>query len=325
MNSTVEEMMGSKGMNSIVEQPLDLAEFQCPECFSTHVVDDNSRGEKICATCGLVISEKAVDPRAEWHAFTQAEENGRARTGRPISLATYDKGLPTMIDWRDRDTNGNTLNPEMKAKMHRLRKWNSRSHMHSSSDRNLRRAMAEIDRMASQLSIARGVKEAGAIIYRKVLEKKLTRGRSIDMMACACLFAACRSRKIPRTIDEFASLTRGGKVELGRFYRILIRALNIKMPLTSPVDFVCRFGTELDISSVVQRKAIELVEGAASLGITTGKDPSGLAAAVLYIACQITGQQRTQKAISSVSRVTEVTLRNRYKEIARGLKINISF
>ncbi len=325
MNSSVEEMMRSKGMNSIMEQPLDLADFQCPECFSTHVVDDSSRGEKICATCGLVISEKAVDPRAEWHAFTQAEENGRGRTGMPISLSKYDKGLSTVIDWRDRDTSGNKLNPEMKAKMHRLRKWNSRSRTHLSSDRNLRRAMGELDRIASQLSIGLGVKEAGAIIYRKVLEKKLTRGRSIDTMACACLFAACRSRKIPRTIDEFASLTRGGKVELGRFYRLLIRELNIRMPLASPVDLVCRFGAELEIPTVIQRKAIKMVERAATLGFTTGKEPSGLAAAVLYIACQITGQQRTQKAISSVSRVTEVTLRNRYKEIARGLKINITF
>jgi transcription initiation factor TFIIB len=286
-------------------------------------MNDSTRGDMICVTCGLVIGEKVVDPRPEWRAFTQEEEQGRARTGKPISISVFDKGLSTMIDWRDRDAHGNKLKPEMRAMVYRLRKWNARSRLRSSTDRNLRHAMAELDRIASQLSIARGVKEAGAIFYRKVLEKKLTRGRSIDLMACACLYAACRSRKIPRTIDEFASITRGGKVEIGRFYRLLIRALGIKIPLPSPVDYVCRFGTELGIPSTIQRRAIELVKRAEGMGLTSGKDPTGLAAAVLYITCQVAGEQRTQKVIASVSRVTEVTLRNRYKEIARALNISI--
>ncbi len=310
-------------MNSAIKQPIDLQDLQCPECRSIHLINDSSHGEMVCVTCGLVISEKAVDTRPEWRSFTREEENGRARTGRPFSNSVYDKGLSTVIDWRDCDAHGNKLNPEARAKIYRLRKWNTRTRLHASSDRNLRHAMAELDRLSSQLSISKSVKEAGALIYRRLLKEKITRGRSIDMIICACLYAACRSQKVPRTIDEFVRVSRGGRVELGRFYRFLIRAMNIKVPLVSPIDYVCRFGTELEIPQLIQGRAIELVKRATERGLTAGKDPTGLAAAVLYIACQVAGEERTQKVISGVSHVTEVTLRNRYKEIVQALKISM--
>ena len=278
----------------------------------------------ICGECGLVIEEKAVDSGPEWRAFSSMEEKKRSRTGSPATLTVHDKGLSTMIDFRDRDAHGNKLDPAMRARIYRMRKWQIRTRVHSSIDRNLAHAMSELDRLSSQLSIPRGVKEASALIYRKAIEKKLIRGRSIEAMVGASIYAACRSRKIPRTLDEIAKYSRIKKKELGRCYRLLLRKLQIKIPLASPVDFVTRFGAELHVSGIAQRKAIKILTVAQKHGITIGKDPTGLAAAALYISTLKEGERRTQREIAEIAHVTEVTVRNRYKELADFLNININ-
>nr|MDO8086337.1 transcription initiation factor IIB [Candidatus Sigynarchaeum springense]MDO8119043.1 transcription initiation factor IIB [Candidatus Sigynarchaeota archaeon] len=293
--------------------------IKCTECGSDKVIVDPSRGERICGECGLVLEEKSVDAGPEWRAFSSQEEKARARTGSPSTLTVHDKGLSTVIDWRDKDAHGNRLDPNMRAKVYRIRKWQVRTRVHSTIDRNLAQAMAELDRLSSQLSIPRGVKEASAMMYRKAIERKLSRGRSIEAMVGACIYAACRSRKIPRTLDEIAQFSRVSPKDLGRCYRIILRELGIKIPLASPVDFITRFGAELHVSGVVQRRAIDVLEKARVAGITVGKDPTGLAAAALYIATMEEQERRTQREIAEVAHVTEVTVRNRYKELAAFL------
>lgn len=291
-------------------------ETTCPECHSTRITIDAARGDWICIDCGLVVHEKEVDLRPEWRSFSSGDDGNRARTGSPSTFVVYDKGLSTMIDWRDRDASGNPLNPSVRAKIYRIRKWQERSRIHSPNDRNLCRAMNELDRQCSQLSIPRGVKEAAAIIYRKAYQNKLIRGRRIEAMIGASIYAACRGRKIPRTLDEISNFSRAQKCELSHCYRNLIESLRIKIPLTSPVDFISRFGTELNISGIAQRDAIKILENANKHAITIGKDPVGLAAAAIYISSNAMGERHTQEEIAAMAHVTEVTLRNRYKELA---------
>lgn len=285
---------------------------------------DASRGERICGNCGLVLEEKSIDQGPEWRAFSSVEEKNRSRTGSPTTLTVHDKGLSTMIDWRDRDAHGNKLDPSIRAKIYRIRKWQARTRVHSSIDRNLSHAMSELDRLASQLAIPRGIKEASAMVYRKAIDKKLIRGRSIEAMVGAAVYASCRMRKIPRTLDEIGRHSRIKKKELGRCYRLILRELDIKIPLPSPIDFITRFGAELHISGIAQRKAIEFLEKAKKGGITVGKDPTGLAAAALYIATLKEGERRTQREIAEIAHVTEVTVRNRYKELAGFLEIEVN-
>ena len=290
-------------------------EFVCPECHSARITTDTARGDWICVDCGLVIHEREVDMRPEWRAFSAGDDGSRVRTGNPSTFVVYDKGLSTMIDWRDRDANGNPIDPNMRAKIYRIRKWQERSRIHSPNDRNLCRAMNELDRQCSQLSIPRGVKEAAAIIYRKAYQSKLIRGRRIEAMVGATIYVACRGRKIPRTLDEISNFSRAAKSELSRCYRNLLESLHLKIPLASPVDFISRFGTELNMSGIAQRDAITILKNASKYGITVGKDPVGLAAAAIYISSNAIGERHTQEEIAMIAHVTEVTLRNRYKEL----------
>ncbi|TXT54767.1 MAG: Transcription initiation factor IIB [Candidatus Thorarchaeota archaeon] len=294
----------------------------CPECGSTSVVEDNTRGERACAECGLVLSDHRIDTGAEWRAFSAEESDSRSRVGAPMRYTVHDKGLSTVIDWRDRDTSGKKLSPNRRSQIYRLRKWQIRSRVHSSVDRNLAQAMSELERLASQLGITKPIREQAALLYRKAIQKKLVRGRSIEAMVAATLYAACRIRQKPRPLDEVADASRIDRKKLGQCYRLLLRSLKVRIPLSNPVDYISRFTSQLELSSSVQLRTIEILHRSRDIGLTIGRDPLGLAAAAIYVASIMLDERRTQREIAEVARVTEVTVRNRYKEIVKRLKID---
>jgi transcription initiation factor TFIIB len=293
----------------------------CTECGGKIIVEDERRGERVCANCGLVLSDHRIDTGAEWRAFSAEESDSRSRVGAPMRYTVHDKGLSTVIDWKDRDTSGRKLSPESRSKMYRLRKWQIRSRVHSSLDRNLAQAMSELERLASQLGLPKPIRELAALLYRKAIIKKLVRGRSIEAMVAATLYAACRIRQKPRPLDEVADASRVDRKKLGQCYRLLLRSLNVRVPLSNPVDYISRFASELSLSSPVQLRTVELLERSRDFGLTIGRDPLGLAAAAIYVASIMMDERRTQREIAEVARVTEVTVRNRYKELVKKLGI----
>ena len=305
----------------IVETPA----FTCPECGGTDVVRDNEKGEIICTTCGLVLSDHRIDTGPEWRAFTSDERDERARTGAPASFALHDKGLSTMIDWRDRDSKGAAFSAKQRAQIYRLRKWQIRTRVHSSLDRNLAQAMTEIDRLSSQLGLSQGLREHAARMYRKLIAGRLWRSRSIDATAAAAVYAACRHRGSPRSIEEIAEHSRESKKKISAHYRMLVTKLKIRMPISSPENYVPRFISDLGLPSEVQKTTMEILKAARKVrGLVTGRDPRGLAAAAIYIASIISDCRVTQRDISRVSGVTEVTIRNRYKELVSKLGLTMA-
>ncbi|MHA1135867.1 MAG: transcription initiation factor IIB [Candidatus Thorarchaeota archaeon] len=296
----------------------------CPECGSLQIVRDNEKGELICAGCGLVLSDHRIDTGPEWRAFTSAERDSRARTGAPASYSMHDKGLSTMIDWRDRDGKGGSFSASQRAQIFRLRKWQIRTRVHSSLDRNLAQAMTEIDRLSGQLGLSPSLKEHAARMYRKLIAGRLWRSRSIDATAAAAVYAACRHRGNPRSVKEIAEHSREGKKKISAHYRMLVTKLKIKMPISSPQNYVPRFISELNLPREVQRTTMEILTRAKEVrGLVTGRDPRGLAAAAIYVATIMNDCRVTQREISQVSGVTEVTIRNRYKELVTKLELTM--
>jgi len=295
----------------------------CPVCGSTEFFYDRSRGELVCKVCGYVIEDNIVDEGPEWRAFEPGQREKRARTGAPMTLMIHDKGLSTDIDWRDRDIHGNQISGMYRSKLRRLRMWQRRMRINDAAERNLAFALSELDRMAAQMRLPRRVKESAAALYRKAVMKKLIRGRSIEGMVSAALYAACRMEGVPRTLDEIARVSKVTKKEIGRSYRFMARGLNLNLRPTSPIDYVDRFGDALNVTAKTKRRAKEILNEAIRRGITSGKGPTGLAAAALYVASLLEGEKRTQREVAEVANVTEVTVRNRYKELVDKLNIKV--
>jgi len=295
----------------------------CPECGSGNLIEDFDLGEIICRACGLVLSEHAINSGPEWRAFTKEEKDDRGRVGIPISYSIHDKGLSTVIDRVNRDAYGRQIPLQTRLEMLRLRKWQIRTRVHSSADRNLAQAMAELDRLTDMLHIPATVKERAAIVYRKALDAGLVRGRSIAAIAAASLYAACRASETPRTLKDVAATSKIRKKDIARCYRLLIRELDLRMPVEDPVKCISKIATKVEITMPTQQRALRIINEAKKLGIVAGKDPMGLAAASLYVACVLETEKKTQKEIAEVANVTEVTVRNRYKGLKEALKLDI--
>ncbi|HEX7481955.1 MAG TPA: transcription initiation factor IIB [Candidatus Bathyarchaeia archaeon] len=295
----------------------------CPECASKNLVHDTDTGETICGDCGLVLYEQMLDKGPEWRAFTQQEKASRSRVGAPTSYSIHDKGLSTTISQIDRDAFGRKLPQSTRLQMWRLRKWQIRSRVHSSTDRNLAQAMSELERLSSKVNISPPIREKAALIYRKALDKGLVRGRSINAISAAALYAACRKSGSPKALREIAEASLVDKKDVARCYRLLLQELDFHMPISDPLTYVSKIAEKNGVSGKTQGAAIAILRNARQQRFSAGKDPMGMAAASLYIACLQNGEKITQKDIADAAGVTEVTVRNRYKALKKQLRIEL--
>ncbi len=298
---------------------------KCPECGSKRIVRDYEKGELICSACGLIIAENIHDMGPEWRAFDAEQKEKKARGGAPIKFMRPNKGLVTEIDQYNRDIRGGKISPKKQAQLYRMRKWHKRVSIATSMERNLVIALAELDRVASSLGLPENIKESAALLYRRAVKEELIRGRLIESVVAAVIYAICRLQGIPRTLDEISRASGIEKKEIGRAYRFLKSELKVDVPLTDPAQYVPKFATALKLGPEVQEEAVKLIKKALRKGLISGRGPTGVAAAALYIASAMHGEKKTQKEVADVAGVTEVTIRNRYRELKKelGLKVNL--
>lgn len=296
----------------------------CPECGAKTSIEISRTGDVVCPKCGLVVSERQINPGAEWRAFTSYEQKTRSRIGGPVRYAYADKGLSTMIGWGNKYPTNGKFSPERRAELARMRKWQIRSRVHGSIYRNLSQALSEISRLSSQMGLKKGVMELAAMLYRKLVVKKLVKRQSINALAAATIYAAVRLRKLPRSLKEISKHTNLDWKVIGRHYRLLVRKLHLRMPVPNPMNYVPKLLIELDLPSEMQEKVLEVLQEAKDhRGLITGRDPRGLAAGAIYIASILTENRVTQREIAFAAGVTEVTVRNRYQELVRELQIEL--
>ena len=295
-------------------------EFSCLRCGKNSMLSDEVTGEQFCSKCGYVLSQKSQDPGAEWRSFRRDGGTDPTRTGAPTSLTIHDRGLATIINPLNKDASGKPLSSSMKSTIERLRTWDSRSQVHTPSDRNLREALSELSRLKDKITISPNVMEKAAYIYRKALEKKLVRGRSISGMLAASLYAACRDTETPRTLKDVADAANVKRKDIARSYRLLYRELDLKIPVVDSVQCIARISSKLELSEKTKRYAIKVLQKAQENEESAGKSPMGLAATALYMACVQTSVSITQRDLAEAAGVTEVTIRNRYKGL-KSIKI----
>jgi transcription initiation factor TFIIB len=311
-------MLAGKVKEKKMQKTLQMEKTVCPQCGSPNIVTDGTKGEVICSQCGLVILENALNRAPEWRAYTLEEHQSKSRTGAPIRYSNFDKGLHTTIQGF-KDASGHSLSGKAKRRAWRLRKWQNRSRVHDSHNRNLMQAMNELRILSEKLHVSSSIKELAAVIYRKALEEDLTRGRTIAAIIAAAMYVACRFTKTPKTLNDIVEVSARSRGEVSRAYRLLVRTLKIEMPSHDPLGYVSRISEKAKISGKVQGVAFKILRKAKRKRITMGKDPAGIAAAVLYIASQIEGESVTQKEIAEAAGTTEVTVRNRKKGIVKKL------
>jgi len=290
---------------------------KCPECAGINLFWNREKGEIICKDCGLVIEDKMVDMGQEWREFDSEGAEKRRRTGAPMTYTQYDQGLGTEVG---QQSDLLRLGGKDRNKFFRLRKWQYR--ISTAIERNLKLALGELKRVSSYLKLPKSVEEESARIYTLAVQRGLVRGRSMESVVAGALYAACRRHDVPRTLDELSEASGIEKKEIGRTYRFVTRELGINILPSNPADYIARFASALKLSPESQSRSIDILEMAQRAELTSGRGPTGIAAAALYVSALIHGEKRTQREVADVAGVTEVTIRNRYKELLDKLKLD---
>ena len=305
----------------------------CSVCKrSDKMITDPESGEVICSSCGVVLLDKIEDiSRPERRVFGSGAGgmgggrqtgNTRARTGAPISLARHDMGLATIIGKEDRDASGQKIGTSIRSTVKRLRTWDSRAYIHSSSDRNLIQAFNELNIMKDKLALSDAIVEKSAYIYRKAQTRGLVRGRTTSGIMAAAIYAVCREIRTPRTLKDIAAASNIRRKAVAKAYRKLIMELDFKVPNIDPMKCIVKIGNKANLSEKIVRHAISIMSDVTDNEISAGKDPMALAATVLYVSCIKNGENIKQNNISNAAGITGVTLRNRFKDLKSRLDLN---
>jgi len=296
---------------------------RCPECGNQEFITDAEKGEIICK-CGLVLKDNVLNENPEWIAYTHEEQRQRERVGLPITLTRHDMGLQTTF-YIDRDKYGKILPKNTQATMMRLKRWQKVSNIEETRDKNLKRAMSELNRISDRLNLPKHVQQEAALIYRKALKIGMVRGRSIKEMVAASTHLACRINCIPRKLSEVVTASGRDRKRIAKYYRKIKINLDIKLPPDEPAKYIAKIANMARIDPKIQNRAMELLHKAKGYTLL-GKNPSGLATSLLYIASKEEGnrKRKSQADLAQCAGVTEVTIRNRVRDLMKVLKLKFN-
>jgi transcription initiation factor TFIIB len=296
----------------------------CSICGSNQIITDTESGETICSKCGQVLLDKILETQPEPQNFPESYgSNDRSRTGMSTSLARHDMGLSTIIGRTDRDASGQKIDPLMRSTMERLKTWDMRTQTHTPTDRNLKQAFFQLGVLKDKLGLSDTVVEKTAYIYRKAQQRMLIRGRTISGILSAAICISCRELGTPRTLKDISVGSNVRLKEVARSYRLLCFELDLKIPIVDPMKCVSRVANKAKLNEKTKRQAAEIMNNVIQREtLSAGKDPMGLAASVLYLASLNTGENITQANIADAAGVTEVTIRNRVKDLKKQLLQN---
>ena len=286
------------------------------------VVSDPETGELIRKDTGEVISDNMLSQGKEWRSFGIEEGANRARTGTPTSLAFHDMGLSTVIGKEATDASGNAIDTDTRMRMSRLRTWDNRSQVHSPTVRSLQKAFSILSRLKDRLGLPNHITEKAAYTYRKAQDRGLVRGDTVDSVLAASIYVAARQSGVPRTLDEISEISNVKLKHAARSYRRIVTQLDIKAPILDPSKYIMKVANKLGFDEKIKRKALELMEKAQKKNILVGKDPVSMAASILYLVNVDEGHHRTQSEIAKEAGTTEVTVRNRSKELRQKLGLD---
>lgn len=298
-------------------------QLQC-ECGNTEIITDPDTGEQICTACGTVLNDTVIDHGPEWRAFDPQQTENLTRVGAPLTPLIHDKGLSTTISWRSQDATGRRLTQEEKQRQYRLRKWQRRTSASDSTQRNLTQALSELTRIADELNLPQNTRETAAMIYRRAVTQGLIRGRTIQSVVASAIYMSCRQCQVIRSLEDVAKAATISRKEAARNYRHLYKQLQPEVPQVDKDNLITKYVNQLRISGQTERLCRKVMDQAADQRLTIGRAPEGITAAALYIACKINQEDRTQGEIAKAAQITEVTIRNRYKELLKKIDFEVN-
>ncbi len=254
---------------------------KCPDCDSNNLKDEGD-GIMSCGNCDLIF-----DAGPQWIRYNP--ENKLSETTEFQS----EQALASKI----------------------ILKWQEGARTGNLASKSILQASEEIERIANEIRVTDSIKESALEIFSSSSKSGIVRGRKSGKVAAAAVYTACRMANVPRTLDEISEKTNLNRNELSRLHRLITRKLKLKIYATNTSNFLPRFAHKLVVSDDVEKEAEEIIKAIEKSNYRQGISPAALLGAALYIACKNNKVRRSQLEIAKAVGTSEVTLRNRAKEI----------
>jgi len=294
---------------------------ECPNCRG-NLIGDQEKGEVLCPHCGVVALDQSIDPASEWKVLDFDDRSKRMRVGLPASIAIPDFGLSTELSGDSRDSHGRYLDPYNRQFAQRMQKWQRRIRTSAQGERSLANALTKITEAAGQLTLPSQIVEEASHIFRKSAKQSVSKSKSVAGMAAASLYLACRRTNVNRSLKEIAKASGTPERSAARYYRLLLNEVEVKyVPPPTVQKYISKLVNKEKINPKVERLALDLADRATESEISSGKTPAGLAAAYVYMASVLCSEHIPQREIAEIAEVTEVTVRNRCREILEKFSI----
>jgi transcription initiation factor TFIIB len=319
---------------------------ECSEC-GANLIHDHSKGEYICERCGCVVMDQVEDFGRESNATDFEEKSKNTRASGSTSFALHDYGLRTEIAYGSKDYAGKSIDYQMAETMNSIRKWHIRSRIVSPQERRLSNVLTKINETCAAMSLPKLLVETSAVLYRNFESSCEAKGKSIACMAAATIYLACKKCSVVRSLEEIVEATgvtdqdRSSVKLASKYYRMMVMEMGVfteqapapqnvqqpaqAQPMSLAIDhYISKLANMAKIDTKVERLAIDVAHKTDDHMLADGKAPNGLAAAYIYIASMLLGVNILQRDVSSLSGVTEVTIRNRCKDILTGFKLTVT-
>lgn len=291
--------------NKIELVPGDENQDPCSTCGGNHIISDD--GEHLCADCHAVIG-RVIEIGAEWRFYGADDNRGDdpTRCGMPTNDLLPKSSIGSVFGG-SRGYNRDSR----RIRMYQM--WNSMPYW----ERTLYNVFEQLANKTANHGIHNKVLDDAKVLYKKVSEKKISRGDNKEGLIASCIYYACLLNKVPRSTKEIARmfhidpnvLTKGN----ARFQDLL----KMNVECTGPDDFVCRFGSKLNMDWNDIQKCKELAKKLDDLEIVSENAPTSVAAGTLFYYCMNNDIEFTKKQIAEVCEVSEVTITKCYKKLQK--------
>ena len=256
--------------------------LNCPEC-STKEIKNEGDGIMSCQKCDLIF-----DSGPQWTKY-----NPKDQTTQTVTKENEGISSKTILKWQKETRTGNL------------------------ASRSILLASEEIERISNEIKVSDSIKESALEIFSSSSKAGLVRGRSSEKVAAAAIYTACRMANLPRTLDEVADKTNLNRNELSRLHRLITRKLKLKINITNTVNLLPRFSEKLALNRNIEIYAQDIINTVENSDYRQGISPAALLGAALYLSCKKNKIRRSQLEIAKAVGTSEVTLRNRAKEIIK--------
>lgn len=263
----------------------------CVECGAQSFGRSDS-GEWYCTACGLVHTGTELE-------FTEPEWTPRdqRRTGPAGSMARLAVGTIVGSTGGTRPT------------------WAAYNTRLTNDQRTLRHGLRELRAVAVALEAPTELTEQAAYLFRRVTERGLLVGHSIEAMAAACIHATARKEGTPFPRKQVAAVSLVDDDNIKSAYSKLVRAFELEVAPPTPAAFIPRFASDAGLSAEVRRRAHGIATALLEAGTAVGQSPTGVAAAALYGAAREAGVPITQEELASIAYVSIVTLSRQWQSV----------